>query len=123
MSVDPISSNTIPDRQRFDRALFRFDQENAKDPILELAEGKQWPRELLYAHRLYGWVERLDANPSETLRLAARSQHICRWMIPRSTYERTRLGYLKWRNELKAFHARKAGEILREVGYPDEVIH
>ncbi len=34
----------------------------------------------------------------------------------------TRAGYLKWREALKQFHARKAGEILREVGYPEDVI-
>ena len=34
----------------------------------------------------------------------------------------TRAGYLKWREALKHFHARKAGEILREVGYPEDVI-
>ena len=35
----------------------------------------------------------------------------------------TRPGYLKWREDLKRFHARRAGEILTEVGYPDEVVH
>jgi len=34
----------------------------------------------------------------------------------------TRVGYLKWRNDLKKFHADKAGQILREVGYPDETV-
>lgn len=34
----------------------------------------------------------------------------------------TRPGYLKWRADLKKFHAQKAGEILREVGYDDEMI-
>ena len=34
----------------------------------------------------------------------------------------TRAGYLKWREGLKQFHAQKAGDILREVGYPEEVI-
>ena len=34
----------------------------------------------------------------------------------------TRAGYLKWREGLKHFHAQKAGEILREVGYPEETI-
>jgi hypothetical protein len=34
----------------------------------------------------------------------------------------TRPGYLKWRADLKKFHADRAGEILREVGYPDSVI-
>ena len=45
-----------------------------------------------------------------------------RWTIPRDTYERTKAGYLKWRTELKKFHAQKTGEILREVGYADEVV-
>ena len=34
----------------------------------------------------------------------------------------TRPGYLKWRTDLKKFHAERAGEILREVGYPDDII-
>ncbi len=34
----------------------------------------------------------------------------------------TRPGYLKWRADLKRFHAERAGEILREVGYPDATI-
>src|SRR5688572_33431601 len=34
----------------------------------------------------------------------------------------TRTGYLQWRAELKKFHARKSGEILREAGYDDETI-
>ena len=33
-----------------------------------------------------------------------------------------RPGYLRWRHELKHFHARKAGEILREVGYPEDIV-
>ena len=122
MSRDSVISASISEPQRFARALVRFDEENAKDPNLEFAEDKRWPRELLYAHRVYGWVERLAPNASEVLLLAARAQHICRWMIPRNNYEITRAGYLKWRNELKAFHARKAGEILREVGYPEELV-
>jgi hypothetical protein len=34
----------------------------------------------------------------------------------------TRAGYLKWRADLKKFHAQKAGEILRESGYDETVI-
>jgi hypothetical protein len=117
------ASTRVGDRARFQRALQRFDEENSKDPNIELAEEKPWPRERLYAERLYDWVLRLDPNASETLLLAARSQHICRWMIPRNKFEMTKAGYLKWRNELKKFHAQKAGEILKEVGYPDETIN
>lgn len=34
----------------------------------------------------------------------------------------TRAGYLKWRAELKKFHAEKSGAILREAGYDEETI-
>ena len=78
--------------------------------------------ELPYAHRLSAWVERLAPNATEELRLAARAQHICRWMIPRESYPPGRIGYLKWREDLKQFHARKAGEILSELGYPGTTV-
>jgi hypothetical protein len=105
---------------RFTAALRRFDEENARDPNVEIADGVPHPRELLYAQRLTDWALRLCPDASEALRLAARCQHLCRWQIPRNSYPLTRAGYLKWRAELKKFHAQKAGEILREVGY-DEV--
>ncbi len=35
----------------------------------------------------------------------------------------TRAGYLQWRATLKKFHAQKAGDILREIGYAEAVIH
>ena len=65
---------------------------------------------------------KLAPEASESLRLAARCQHICRWMIPRDTYPMTRPGYLRWRNDLKQFHARKSAGILREAGYDEEMI-
>lgn len=111
-----------PAANRFDHAIARFDEENAKDPNTEMADGQPHPRELLYARRLSQWVRRLAPNPSQELLLAARCQHLCRWMIPRGSYEMTKAGYLKWRNDLKKFHAAKAGDILREVGYPEETI-
>jgi hypothetical protein len=43
-------------------------------------------------------------------------------MIPRANYPMDRAGYLRWRTDLKQFHARRAGEILRETGYPEEMI-
>ena len=110
------------DPDRFAAALRRFDEENARDPHVEQAAGVAHPRELLYAHWLTDWVLKLCPESSEELRLAARCQHLCRWMVPRDSYPMTRAGYLKWREGLKHFHAEKAGEILREVGYPPEVI-
>ncbi|HUA66540.1 MAG TPA: DUF4202 domain-containing protein [Alphaproteobacteria bacterium] len=111
------------DARRFEAALRRFDEENARDPNREIADGDARPRELLYAQRLSNWVLRLRPDASEPLRLAARCQHLCRWEIPRSAYPMTRAGYLQWRTVLKQFHARKAGGILRELGYPEDLIH
>ena len=110
------------DAKRFEAALRRFDLENSRDPNREMANGISHPRELLYAQRLTDWVLRLCPDASEELRLAARCQHICRWEIPRGSYPMTRPGYLKWRADLKQFHAQKAGEILLETGYDETAI-
>jgi len=77
---------------------------------------------LLYSDWLVHWVLRLRPDACESLRLAARAQHICRWVIPRSSYPQTREGYLKWRAELKRFHADKAQSILRAVGYDEPLV-
>jgi hypothetical protein len=106
----------------FEKAIERFDAENARDPNREMEGGVHHPRELLYARRLTDWVLKLAPDASESLRLAARCQHICRWMIPRETHPMTRAGYLRWRNDLKHFHAEKSAGILREAGYGEEMI-
>jgi Domain of unknown function (DUF4202) len=110
------------DPQKFAAALRQFDEENSRDPNFETAGGISHPRELLYAQRLTDWVLRLAPDAPETLRLAARCQHLCRWESPRDSYPMTRAGYLKWRADLKTFHAKKSGAILREVGYDEETI-
>ena len=107
---------------RFQQVLRRFDDENARDPNLVVIDGTAQPHELIYAQRLVDWVLRLCPDASEALQLAARSQHICRWLIPRNSYPMTRAGYLRWREELKRFHAQKSTEILREAGYSEEMI-
>jgi hypothetical protein len=107
---------------RFDAAIARFDAENAKDPKHVQCDGVDQPYELVYSSWLTDWVMRLAPEASEPLRLAARCQHLCRWEIPRDSYPATRAGYLKWRQVLKEFHADKAAEILRAVGYDDETI-
>jgi hypothetical protein len=112
----------LSDMRRFEAAYRGFDSANALDPNLEIVEGIARPSELIYAERLTHWVVKLCPDASEELRLAARCQHLCRWKIARSRYPMTRPGYLKWREDLKKFHAEKAGEILRAVGYPEDMI-
>lgn len=104
--------------EKFQQAIARFDAENSRDPNAE--NGR--PRELLYAERLTDWVLKLSPNATEALRLAARCQHICRWESPRENYPMTKPGYLKWRADLKKFHAEKSGAILREVGFDNTTI-
>ena len=117
-----MSEQNIKSSQRFLEALRRFDEENSRDPNSEIVDGVAQPRELIYARRLSDWVLKLCPGASEALQLAARCQHLCRWTIPRDSYPMTRPGYLQWREALKKFHAQKAGEILREAGYGDNIV-
>jgi hypothetical protein len=107
---------------RLESALARFDALNAADPHTELVEGRPQPKELLYARRMTDRLHRFEPDPSVPLQLAARSQHLMRWQIPRETFPKDRAGYLRWRTTLYDFHADRAAEVLREVGYDDDTI-
>jgi hypothetical protein len=122
MATEAVTAFVPSDPERFGRAMELFDAANAQDPNLEQSAGQSIPRELLYAERLTAWILRLSPSASEALRLAGRSQHLCRWQIPRHSYPMTRPGYLQWRATLKKFHAEKSGQILTEVGYPEELV-
>ena len=102
---------------RFERAIAAIDAANCEDPRREAGENGDEPKELLYSRRMSRWLERLDAEASEPLRLAARAQHLCRWKIERSAYPEGRQGYLRWRRDCAEMHARLAAEILAGVGY------
>ncbi|WP_298547755.1 DUF4202 domain-containing protein [uncultured Aquimarina sp.] len=99
-----------------------FDKANAKDPNKEIVKGESIPKELIYGQRMSQSLNNYTSEASEALQLAARAQHLCRWEIPRNNYPMDRVGYLKWREELKKFHAEKASGILQEVGYDKETI-
>lgn len=104
------------------RAIATFDALNAEDPVSELDGEGSRPRLLLQAERLARWVDRLEPNASEALRLAAHCQHLERWKIERNDYPEGRVGYLQWRTQLGRFHAQRAAEVLRDVGYDDATI-
>lgn len=108
--------------ERFRRAVAAFAAANGEDPNRLVVDGESRPRELVQAERLARWVSKLEPNASEPLRLASHCQHLRRWEIPRKSYPDGRIGYLEWRKELSRFHARKAAEILRGVGYDDDTI-
>ncbi len=104
-------------RERFLRAVVLIDQANAGDPEWEVWGGRPYPRTYLYGLRMTEWVVKLDDRAPETAFLAARAQHVCRWLVPRHRYPRDRRGYLAWRTFLYRLHAEKAASILRAVGY------
>lgn len=107
---------------KFHRAIELFDAANSADPNQELCDGVPQPKELVYARRMTAWLERLAAQASEPLRLAARCQHICRWTMARTSYPPGRRGYIQWRTALAKFHAEKAGAILSQVGYDEQTV-
>jgi hypothetical protein len=66
--------------------------------------------------------ERYIPEASEAVKLAVRAQHIQRWKTPRSDFPMDRQGYLQWRTGLYKFHAETAGNLMKSVGYDDEMI-
>jgi hypothetical protein len=112
----------MSDTDRFQQVIRSIDEANGEDPNSEVVDGVAQPKEQLYGMRMQKWVEELDPGAPEALRIAARSQHIRRWEIPRSDYPMDRKGYLRWRTTLYGFHAGKASEILRAAEYDDETI-
>jgi hypothetical protein len=117
MTCDTIVRMSL-DTDKFRAAIAAFDAANAQDPT-QIAGV---PAELLYARRMTDWLNRLYPDAGELLHLAARSQHIRRWMVPRSKHPMTRAGYHQWRTFLYSFHADTAAEILRNIGYDDTTI-
>lgn len=112
----------IADTKRFENAIAAFDAVNAQDPNKVTADGREHPKELLYAQRMSDMQRRFAQDASEAVQLAVRAQHIKRWAIPRSEYPMTPHGYKQWRTRLYKFHADLAADILRETGYDEETI-
>ncbi len=106
----------------YQAAIAAFDKANAEDPNKEVADGKEHPKELLYAQRMTEMQERYAPEASEAVKLACRAQHIQRWKIPRSDFPMDRQGYLQWRTKLYKFHAETAGRLMKDVGYDDAMI-
>ena len=107
---------------RLERAIERIDACNREDPHTIVDHGVERPWELVHSEAMTRWVEALDPDPSEELRIAARAQHIRRWRIPRDAYPKGKRGYHRWRNDLKDFHAELTGRIMAEAGYGPEAV-
>ena len=108
------------DQDRFQQAILKIDQLNQQDPNKEYVKAKEYPKELVYAMRMSDTLEQFQPQAKESLKIAARAQHIGRWKIDRHTYPMDRAGYLKWRTDLKKMHAELTRSILQKVGYSEE---
>ncbi|KAK0526788.1 hypothetical protein OC842_005076 [Tilletia horrida] len=89
--------------------------------------------ELAYADCVESWALKLlpayaDSLPEpareneELVRLAARCQHLERFLHPRSSYPEGKAGYLKWRRDLYTIQADRAAELLKQAGVPEDEI-
>ena len=97
------------------RARELIDSAHAADPT-RTADSR--PAELVYADRMEAWVARLAADAQPLLRLAARSQHLERWSVPRASFPMDRPGYLAWRRSLYTKQAERAHSLLVQAGVP-----
>lgn len=95
------------------RARELIDAAHAADPK-KTGDGRA--AELLYADRMEAWVARLVPDAPPLLRLAARSQHLERWHVPRASFPEGKAGYLNWRKSLYGKQAARAKELLLQAG-------
>lgn len=97
------------------RARHLIDAAHAADPN-RAVDGR--PAELVYGERIEAWVGRLVPAASPALRLAARAQHLERWLTPRATFPEGKAAYLGWRRSLYSKQAERARALLLEAGVP-----
>lgn len=112
----------MTEQDRLAQAMALIDAANSEDPNQEEANGRTWPKELLYSMRMTDMLERFAPDADDAARLAVRAQHIQRWKSARSDYAEGRQGYLQWRTGLYKFHAQTAGALLAQAGYDQAFI-
>lgn len=99
------------------RVFELIDAANAADPVLVTTPQGKRPAELVYGERMSKMLDRFRPGAGDHLAIAARGQHIERWITPRSGYPEGRTGYLRWRKDMKDFHARRVSALMAEAGY------
>ena len=107
-------------QQAFDEVVKMMDTANSEDPNIETAEGKEWPKELLYSHRMAEMLERYKPMADHVIQLGIRGQHMLRWKSPRDAYSMDRKGYHQWRTALYKFHADSVADLMAKAGFDEE---
>ena len=101
---------------RLGDVLNLIDAANARDPNQIEVDGKHVAAELLYGKRMSDMLSSFCPNAGEHLQIACRAQHIERWKSPRASYPEGRTGYLKWRADLKRYHANRVADLMQQAG-------
>jgi len=113
----------MPEKQStYDKAVALIDAANREDPNQVTADGREWPKELLYSERMSNMLERYNPDADVAMKLAIRAQHIERWKSPRNAYPMDRIGYLTWRKDLYKIQANTAADLLLQAGYDGESV-
>jgi len=107
-------------QQAFNQTVILMDAANNEDPNTQTADGKEWPKELLYSHRMADMIARYKPSADHVNQLSVRGQHIQRWKSPRDAYPMDRKGYHKWRSDLYLFHANTTAEFMEQSGFDEE---
>jgi hypothetical protein len=107
---------------RLAAVIAAIDSVNGRDPNTVVVNGTKEPSELVYSRRMTAMLDRFAPEASEQLKIATRAQHIERWASPRSAYVDGRIGYLRWRTDLKNFHAERTGQLMSVCGYGEAEI-
>ena len=113
---------SLSNQQMLESALALYDAANSKDPNLQMEDGVEVPKELLYSKRMLDMLSRFIPDAGDVAKLSVAAQHIERWKSPRSDYPMNRKGYHLWRTNLYKFHAETAATYLAEAGYDEETI-
>jgi hypothetical protein len=100
----------------FEKAMELIDAANSEDPNKVTADGKEWPKELLYSMRMSDMLQRFAPHADHAVQLAIRAQHVQRWKSPRDAYPMDRIGYLQWRKDLYKIQAETAAGLMQQAG-------
>jgi Domain of unknown function (DUF4202) len=95
-----------------DHAISLINKAHAAEPAPPTGK----PSALNYAEHVSNWILQLIPTPSMALRLAARCQHLERWVIPRQSYPMDKPGYFAWRKAVHKRQGERAQEILLSAG-------
>jgi len=108
-------------KDMLEKAIGLIDAANSEDPNkVKDEKGQEWPKELLYSHRMTDMLNRFKPDADEVQQIAIRGQHVKRWTSRRDAYPMDRIGYLKWRTDLYKYHANTTADCMAQAGFEEE---